>query len=111
MAGKFKARKFTGSLKKFLDVEIKDRVENKQYEKYFFVLEAKKPILFTKVSKRIRIFLKKDGYRLSQESAKRGFVLFVNCDKKLYVGINNNSGPMKHGLGERIILELIFSKN
>ncbi|TSD02570.1 MAG: hypothetical protein Athens071416_627 [Parcubacteria group bacterium Athens0714_16] len=111
MALQFKPRKFTCSLKKFLDIKIKDRVEDNKHEKYFFVLEAKKQILFTDISRRIRIFVKKDGYDLSQENPKMGYVLFVNCDKKLYVGINNNSGPSKHGFGERIILELVFSKN
>ncbi|MFA5838927.1 MAG: hypothetical protein WC849_03245 [Candidatus Paceibacterota bacterium] len=111
MSQKFKTRKFTNSLKKFLDVEIKDRVENSEYEKYFYVLEAKKQIFFSDISKRIRIFIKKSGYNLSKENPKMGYVLFVNCDKKLYVGINNNSGSLKSGFGERIILDLVFSKN
>lgn len=111
MAQQFKPRKFTCSLKKFLDVEIKDRVENSEHEKYFYVLEAKKQILFSDITKRVRIFVKKFGYNLSKENPKMGYVLFINCDKKLYVGINNNSGSIQSGFGERIILELVFSKN
>ena len=102
MSQKFKVRKFTSSLKKFLNVEIRDKVENSEHEKYFFVLEAKKQILFTDISKRIRIFVKKFGYNLSQENPKMGYVLFVNCDKKLYVGINNNSGPLKYTLAKEL---------
>lgn len=111
MSQRFQTRNFTSSLKKFLNVEIKDRVENEEYEKYFYVLKAKKQILFSDIAKRVRIFVKKSGYNLSKENPQMGYVLFVNCDKKLYVGINNNSGSLQSGFGERIILELVFSKN
>jgi len=111
MSQEFKSRKFIYSLKKFLEIEIKDRVENREHEKYFFVFQAKKQLLFTEISNRIRIFLKEYDYKFSHENPKVGYTLFVNCDKKLFVGINNNSGPLKSGFGERIIIDLVFSKN